>query len=39
MFKIIILSALWFGGIYLIWAYRNSDSEFEEINVNDSDIT
>ena len=35
MFKIIILSALWFGGLYLIWAYRNSNTEFEEKNVNE----
>ena len=35
MFKVIILSVLWFAGIYLIWAFRNSDSEFEEINVNE----
>ncbi len=35
MFKVTILSVLWFAGIYFIWAYSNSDSEFEEINVND----
>lgn len=35
MFKVIILSVLWFAGLYLIWAYRNSNTEFEEINVND----
>ena len=31
----IILSILWFAGLYLIWAIRNSNSEFEEINVNE----
>lgn len=35
MFKDIIHSALWFAGLYLIWAFRNSDSEFEEININE----
>ncbi len=27
----IILSILWFAGLYLIWAFRESNSEFEEI--------
>ena len=31
----IILSVFWFVGLYLIWALRNSNSEFEEINVNE----
>lgn len=35
MFKVIILSVLWFAGLYLIWAYRNSNTEFEEININE----
>lgn len=35
MTKTIILSILWFAGLYLTWALCNSDSEFEEINVND----
>lgn len=35
MFKAIILSVLWFGGIYLIWAFSNANSEFEEFNVNE----
>ncbi len=35
MTKTIILSILWFVGLYLTWAICNSNSEFEEINVND----
>ena len=35
IFTVIILSILWFAGLYLIWAFSNSDSEFEEINVNE----
>ena len=31
MVNYIILSVFWFAGIYLIWAFRNSDSDFEEI--------
>ena len=36
MTKTIILSILWFVGLYLTWALCNSNSEFEEINVNDA---
>lgn len=35
IFTVIILSILWFAGLYLIWAFSNSDSEFEEINVHE----
>ena len=34
MTKTIILSVLWFAGLYLIWAFCNSNSEFEGISVN-----
>lgn len=29
----IILTLFWFAGIYIIWAFRNSNSDFEEIEL------
>jgi len=31
IFTVIIVSVLWFAGLYLIWAFRESNKEFEEI--------
>ena len=31
MIKYVIIVLLCFAGLYLIWAFRNSDSGFEEI--------
>lgn len=39
IFTVIILSILWLAGLYLIWAFSNSDSEFEEIDVNNYQIS
>lgn len=39
IFTVIILSILWFAGLYLIWAFSNSDSEFEEIIIYEEKIS
>ena len=31
---ILVLALVWFAGIYLIWAFKNSNSEFEEIEID-----